>query len=559
MRVTAATVQKCLLGLALLAAVAWNLAHASEIKGLELRDGATGTRAEIALDRAADFKVISLKGPDRLVIDLPASSLARGFRLPAASGVVKSVRTGEPAPGTARIVFDLAQPVAALKPRIEQAGDGPRLVLEWPGDGSTPAPSAPAVATTTPTAPAAPTTDTAAAVTPMAQKFDPAASSAATTRLISEIVARNETTPAAPATTAPPAPTPAATVTAATVPPSAMPSVTPMPPAATPAATSTASAPSAPGAVVAKPPVATTIATGVPTRIATGVPTPVPASTAATTASAGTPAAQAPVKTMKDVMRGRGMRPLVIAIDAGHGGQDPGAIGPSGKREKDATLAIARELARQVNATPGLKAYLTRDTDVFIPLPRRAQLARAAKADMFISIHADAAENRAARGSSVYVLSLKGASSQRARWLADKENASDLIGGVRLEQTSNTLASVLLDLTQSGHMKASEDAAGQVLDGLKRVGANHKPNIERANFAVLRTSDMPAMLVETAFISNPEEEKRLNDPAHQSKLARAVLDGVNTYFTRQPPPGTLYAARADAQYATGGEASGGSL
>jgi N-acetylmuramoyl-L-alanine amidase len=262
---------------------------------------------------------------------------------------------------------------------------------------------------------------------------------------------------------------------------------------------------------------------------------------------------------MKDVMRGRGMRPLVIAIDAGHGGQDPGAIGPSGKREKDATLAIARELARQVNATPGLKAYLTRDTDVFIPLPRRAQLARAAKADMFISIHADAAENRAARGSSVYVLSLKGASSQRARWLADKENASDLIGGVRLEQTSNTLASVLLDLTQSGHMKASEDAAGQVLDGLKRVGANHKPNIERANFAVLRTSDMPAMLVETAFISNPEEEKRLNDPAHQSKLARAVLDGVNTYFTRQPPPGTLYAARADAQYATGGEASGGSL
>lgn len=559
MRVTAATVQKCLLGLALLAAVAWNLARASEIKGLELRDGATGTRAEIALDRAADFKVISLKGPDRLVIDLPASSLARGFRLPSASGVVKSVRTGEPSPGTARIVFDLAQPVAVLKPRIEQAGDGPRLVLEWPGDGSTPASSAPAVATTTPAGPAAPTTDPVAAATPMAQKFDPAASSAATTRLISEIVARNETTPAAPATTAPSAPTPAANVAAATVPPSAMPSVTPMLPASTPEATSTASAPSAPVAVAAKPPVATTIATGVPTRIATGVPTPMPGSTAATSASAGTPAAQAPVKTMKDVMRGRGMRPLVIAIDAGHGGQDPGAIGPSGKREKDATLAIARELARQVNATPGLKAYLTRDTDVFIPLPRRAQLARAAKADMFISIHADAAENRAARGSSVYVLSLKGASSQRARWLADKENASDLIGGVRLEQTSNTLASVLLDLTQSGHMKASEDAAGQVLDGLKRVGANHKPNIERANFAVLRTSDMPAMLVETAFISNPEEEKRLNDPAHQSKLARAVLDGVNTYFTRQPPPGTLYAARADAQYATGGEASGGSL
>jgi N-acetylmuramoyl-L-alanine amidase len=549
MRVKAATVQKCLLGLALLAALAWNLAHASEIKGLELSEGATGTRAEIALDGAGEFKVISLKGPDRLVVDLPASALAKGFRLPAAVGVVKSVRTGEPAPGTARIVFDLAQPVAALKPRIEQGTSGPRLVLEWPGDGagstapvaatSIPAPAVAATQPATTPALAAPT----AQVTEPAAKFDPAASSAATTRLITEIVARNDE--------------PSATTAAsANVPPSAMPSVTPMAPAP---------APTAPAVVAAKPPVPTTIATGVPTRVATGVPTPMPgASVAATTPgasnapNAAAAAAQAPVKTMKDVMRGRGMRPLVIAIDAGHGGQDPGALGPSGKREKDVTLAIARELARQVNATPGLKAYLTRDNDAFIPLPRRAQLARQAKADMFISIHADAAENRSAKGSSVYVLSLKGASSQRARWLADKENASDLIGGVRLEQTSNTLASVLLDLTQSGHMKASEDAAGHVLDGLKRVGANHKPNIERANFAVLRTSDMPAMLVETAFISNAEEERRLFDPAHQRNLARAVLDGVNTYFTRQPPPGTLYAARADAQFATS-EASGGSL
>jgi N-acetylmuramoyl-L-alanine amidase len=407
---------------------------------------------------------------------------------------------------------------------------------------------------TVPAAPAAAsTTDAASAAASTAQKFDPAASSAATTRLISEIVARNDA-PAAPVAAVP------SPATAATVPPSAMPSVTPMPTPAQVAASTPSQSTPAPAAG-SKAPVATTIATGVPTRIATGVPTPMPGSALAGAAAtnAEAPATQAPVKTMKEIMRGRGMRPLVIAIDAGHGGQDPGAIGPSGKREKDATLAIARELARQVNSTPGLKAYLTRDTDVFIPLPRRAQLARAAKADMFISIHADAAENRAAKGSSVYVLSLKGASSQRARWLADKENASDLIGGVRLEQTSNTLASVLLDLTQSGHMKASEDAAGHVLDGLKRVGANHKPNIERANFAVLRTSDMPAMLVETAFISNPDEEKRLNDPTHQRKLARAVLDGVNTYFTRQPPPGTLYAARADAQYATGGEASGGSL
>ena len=255
-----------------------------------------------------------------------------------------------------------------------------------------------------------------------------------------------------------------------------------------------------------------------------------------------------------------GMRPLVIAIDPGHGGQDPGAIGPTGKQEKNVTLAIGRELARQINATPGLKAYMTRDTDVFIPLPMRPKLARAAKADMFISIHADSAENRSATGSSVFVLSTKGASSQRARWLADKENAADLVGGVRLQKTDNTLASVLIDLAQSGHMKASEDVAGRVLNRLGRVGDNHKSEIERANFAVLRTSDMPAMLVETAFISNPDEERRLTSPDYQRQLAAAVLGGVNDYFTRQPPPGTLYAARAqaDAVAASGGRTGGGS-
>ncbi|UNK50238.1 N-acetylmuramoyl-L-alanine amidase [Lysobacter sp. S4-A87] len=569
MRVKAATVQKFLLGLALLTALAWNLAHASEIKGLELSAGATGTRAEIALDGAGEFKVISLKDPDRLVVDLPASSLSGNFRLPASAGVIKSVRTGQPAAGTSRIVFDLSQPVTVLKPRIEQGASGPRLVLEWPGDGAEPIegvatvaePAAPALQPASSTAVATslpgsgPTTASASAsnaasngpaASAAGQPASPgevsAASSEATTRLISAIVAgRNG---AAPAVSTAPVPTNSVATNAGNAGPG---------PAPVPVATAPSNLP-------------TTVATGVPTRIATGQPTLMPGAAVAGTAT--TPPApvastvapapgQAPVKTMKDVMRGRGMRPLVIAIDAGHGGQDPGALGPSGKREKDVTLAIARELARQVNATPGLKAHLVRDTDVFIPLPRRAQLARQAKADMFISIHADAAENRSAKGSSVYVLSLKGASSQRARWLADKENSSDLIGGVRLEQTSNTLASVLLDLTQSGHMKASEDAAGHVLDGLKRVGSNHKPHIERANFAVLRTSDMPAMLVETAFISNPDEERRLTDPAHQRNLARAVLDGVNTYFTRQPPPGTLYAARADASYVTADVGAGG--
>ena len=288
-----------------------------------------------------------------------------------------------------------------------------------------------------------------------------------------------------------------------------------------------------------------TVATGVPTRVATGKPE---------TVAPANPQTAPPPRPMATV----GTRPLVIAIDAGHGGQDPGAIGPSGNREKNVTLAIARELARQVNATPGMKAYLTRDADVFIPLNHRARRASTAKADIFVSIHADAAENRSATGSSVYVLSTRGASSQRARWLADKENAADLIGGVKLSTTGDTLKSVLLDLTQSGQMKASSDAANHVLDSLGSVGKTRR--VEHANFAVLRTSDVPSMLVETGFISNHEEEARLASQDYQRKLASAVLEGVNAYFMRQPPPGTLYAARAQAaQSAQASAASGGTV
>lgn len=502
MRVKGATFQKFLLGLALLSALVWNLAHASEISSLHLNAGATGTRAEIALDGATEFNVIRLAGPERLVVDLPGASLAKGVALPAGAGVVKSVRSGHPVAGTTRIVFDLNQSITALQPRIEQGAGGPRLVVEWPGDGAAASAGTVASAPSKATEPAQ-----APAPSPGEQT---AASAAATSRLISELTAAPATATTKPATA----------------------SVDPI------------------GELIAASRVPTTVATGVPTRVDSAN-----ASTATATSPAA-PAASAPVKTLQQVMEGRGMRPLIIAIDPGHGGQDPGALGQNGAREKDVVLAISKELARQVNATPGLKAYLTRDTDVFIPLNRRAVLARQAKADMFISIHADAAENRSADGSSVYVLSLKGASSQRARWLANKENASDLVGGVRLEQTSNTLASVLLDLTQSGHMKASEEAASEILEGLMQVGNIHKRQIERANFAVLRTSDMPAMLVETAFISNPEEERRLKDPAFQRKLAGAVLDGINTFFTRQPPPGTMYAARAAAQTGATGAAGG---
>lgn len=252
--------------------------------------------------------------------------------------------------------------------------------------------------------------------------------------------------------------------------------------------------------------------------------------------------AAAPVRTIEDVMP-EGQRDVVVAIDAGHGGRDPGARGASGSWEKNITLAISQELARQIDAEPGMRAVLIRTGDYFIPLQERYRKAREAQADLFVSIHADAFNRPTAAGSSVYVLSPRGASSEAARWLASSENAADLVGGVKLDDKDNTLAAVLLDLSQSATMRASEDAANQVLDALKRVGKTHKPQVERANFVVLRSPDVPSMLVETAFISNPDEERKLNDPGHQRALSAAVVDGIRGFFTQQPPPGTLLAAR----------------
>ena len=250
----------------------------------------------------------------------------------------------------------------------------------------------------------------------------------------------------------------------------------------------------------------------------------------------------APARTVQDVI-GSGQRKLIIAIDAGHGGKDPGAVGPTGKHEKAITLAMAKELAARIDADPGMTSFLVRDRDVFIPLDQRYMRAREAQADLFISIHADAAHNRAATGASVYVLSLRGASSEAARWLADQENAADLVGGVELDARDKNLAAVLLDLSQNATMRVSDDVAAEVLASLKQVGKAHKPQIERANFVVLRSPDVPSMLVETGFISNPGEEAKLSDPAYRGRMAAAIVSGVRGYFADQAPPGTWYAAR----------------
>lgn len=237
-------------------------------------------------------------------------------------------------------------------------------------------------------------------------------------------------------------------------------------------------------------------------------------------------------------------RDVVIAIDAGHGGVDPGATGAGGTHEKDITLAVARDLAKLIDKQSGMHAVLTRDGDYFIPLQERYQKAREAKADLFVSIHADAYASGDARGSSVWVLSPRGATNEAARWLADRENRADLVGGVKLEDKDNTLAAVLLDLSQGATAQASDGVAKLVLHALAKIGPTHRGYVEKANFVVLRSPDVPSILVETAFITNPVEEKRLKSPTQRQKLADAILGGVRDYFEATPPPGTLFAANA---------------
>jgi N-acetylmuramoyl-L-alanine amidase len=237
-----------------------------------------------------------------------------------------------------------------------------------------------------------------------------------------------------------------------------------------------------------------------------------------------------------------GNRDVVVAIDAGHGGEDPGAIGKNRTREKDVVLQIAKRLKRVIDGEPGMRAVLTRTGDYYIPLRGRYERARQHRADLFLSIHADAFKNRSVRGSSVFVLSQRGASSEMARLLAQGENASDLVGGVSLNDKDDLLTSVLLDLSQSATIQASDRVAGEILSALGRAGKVHKSHVGRANFMVLKSPDVPSVLVETAFISNPTEEKRLTQLEFQTNIARAIANGVRNYFHSSPPPGTWIAA-----------------
>ncbi|MGR2740295.1 N-acetylmuramoyl-L-alanine amidase [Billgrantia sp. Q4P2] len=244
-------------------------------------------------------------------------------------------------------------------------------------------------------------------------------------------------------------------------------------------------------------------------------------------------------------------RDIIIAIDPGHGGEDPGAIGPNGTREKDVVMEISRRLQRVVDDTEGFRAVMIRDGDYYIGLRQRTRIAREQKADFFVSIHADAFNSPRPNGSSVYALSQRGATSETAQWLAASENQADLIGGVdgnlSLNDKDEVLRGVLLDLTMTATLNDSLAIGGQVLDQLGRVNRLHKSRVEQAGFMVLKSPDIPSLLIETGFISNPDEERRLRDSGHQQRLAESIFSGIRSHFDINPPPASLLAWQRDNQ------------
>ena len=246
-------------------------------------------------------------------------------------------------------------------------------------------------------------------------------------------------------------------------------------------------------------------------------------------------AASAPKAPSAETLR-KVERLIIVALDPGHGGEDPGAVGGSGLKEKDVVLAVALQLRERLNAQPGMRAFLTRDADYFVPLAERVKKARRVQADLFVSIHADAFITPTARGASVFALSQGAATSTAARWIASKENAADVVGGVNIKAGNDVnVLRTLLDMSTTAQIKDSLRAGSEVLGQLDRVGRLHKQRVEQAGFAVLKAPDIPSILVETAFISNPDEEAKLADPAYRKQLVEALATGIKRYFAKNPP------------------------
>ena len=289
----------------------------------------------------------------------------------------------------------------------------------------------------------------------------------------------------------------------------------------------------APGPGPAPPPAEPPRLPSAPPSVAPAARPPVAAPSPQITAAPAPPPAAAPPT---EAERRRVERLVIVALDPGHGGEDPGAIGPTGLREKDVVLAIALALRNRLNAVPGMRVMMTRDADFFVPLQERVRKARRVQADLFVSIHADAFFRPEARGASVFALSTRGASSSAARWMAERENRADQVGGVNVDGVRDAqLLLAMADMSIAAQIKDSLKLGEEVLGRIGRVGRLHKPRVEQAGFAVLKAPDIPSILVETAFISNPEEEAKLRDPGYRAELVAALEAGIRRYFARNPP------------------------
>lgn len=469
-------------------------AVAADITALRSWRAPDNTRLVIDLSGPVTYRLSPDSTPARVVVDIDGARPAGPLALPAVQAPLKSLRL-EPTPRGQRLVIETA---LELLPKIFQLPPnekyGHRLVLD------------------------------------LFEKTSP--------RLALPEKMLNASGPAVSALPAKPGTPALVTVRPTPLPPAAAPGESARPPESSPLVTV---APAVPAAVTAggTPATAGADASGTPGRTADGdAPAlrPLPPELQ--------PEPQAPEK-----YDARRFRNIIVAIDAGHGGEDPGAIGQNGTYEKHITLAIARELQARLEAEPGITAVLTRTGDYFLPLQERRRLARYQhKADIFVSIHADAAENRAARGASVFALSLKGAgtaTSRFARMLAERENRADLIGGASLENEDNVLRNVLADMVVAGSLEHSLHMGRNILQGLGRIGKLHSPRVEQAGFAVLKEPGMMSLLVETGFISNPDEEKKLSSRQYQQELAMAVAAGVRRYCLQFPAPATYFAWHAD--------------
>jgi N-acetylmuramoyl-L-alanine amidase len=478
------------------------LAYGATIVEVRVWPAKDYTRVTLELDAPLKASHFTVADPPRLVVDLEGIEIDAQLRdlvakVQANDPYIATVRVGQNRPRVTRLVFDLKAPVApqvfALPPIAVYRH---RLVLDLypiePPD-------------------------------PLAQLIGSERSAARGTEAAAGAGA--SIAPSSEATAAPPASTASASASASAP---GRPSV---------ASSTSASAP-APAASSAP---SAAVASGTPSVAAGAVPGPqvAPVSPPARALRGDDPLATL-IRERDAAARGAGGAPaatrmVTIAIDPGHGGEDPGAVGRYGTLEKDVVLAVAFRLRERINAEPNMRAFLTRDSDFFVPLATRVSKARAVQADLFVSVHADAFVLPNARGSSVFVLSDRTASSVGARWLASRENRADLIGGVNLPKRNREVASVLLDLSTTAQIRESRRLATAVLGELRGIGDLHKPGVEQAAFAVLRAPDIPSILVETAFISNPDEERKLRNPRYQVQIADAIFAGIRNHFRRNPP------------------------